>query len=77
MLQDAAAQAPTTTDLFRALLAAKHLLAGGKPDADPIDESYLAKVMATPGSRRCSACWRCKCCGRIIPPWRRPIWRSC
>ena len=45
MLQDAAAQAPTTPDLFRALLAAKHLLAGGKPDADPIDENYLAKVI--------------------------------
>ena len=44
-LQTAAAQAPTTPALFRALLAAKHLLNGGKPDAEPIDETYLAKVV--------------------------------
>lgn len=44
-LAAAAAQVPTTPDLFRALLAANHLLAGGKPDAEPIDEAYLAKVV--------------------------------
>ncbi len=45
----AAAQAPTTKALFQALLAANHLLAGGKPDAEPIDEKYLAKVVEDPG----------------------------
>lgn len=45
LLPAAAAQAPTTPALFLALLATKHLLAGGKPDADPIDEKYLAKVV--------------------------------
>lgn len=49
LLQEAAAQRPTTPDLFRALLAAKHLLSGGKPDADPIDENYLAKVVGDAG----------------------------
>lgn len=37
---------PLTPALFQALLAARHLLGGGKPDADPVDEAYLARVLA-------------------------------
>jgi putative membrane-bound dehydrogenase-like protein len=48
-LADAAAQAPTNRELFRALLAANHLLAGGKPDAEPVDEKYLARVVDDAG----------------------------
>ncbi len=48
-LQAAAVQAPTTPALFQALLAANHLLAGGKPDADPFDEKYLAGVVGNVG----------------------------
>lgn len=36
---------PVNPALFQALLAAKHLLAGGKPDAEPFDEKLLAKVI--------------------------------
>jgi putative membrane-bound dehydrogenase-like protein len=45
-LQASATQAPVTPALFQALMASKHLLAGGKPDAEPIDENYLAGVIA-------------------------------
>src|SRR5262249_53273120 len=41
----AAAQPPTTRDLFLSLLAANHLLAGGKPDAEPADEKFIARVV--------------------------------
>ncbi len=44
-LEGAAARAPSSAGLFRALLAARHLLAGGKPDAEPIDEKWLAGVL--------------------------------
>jgi putative membrane-bound dehydrogenase-like protein len=44
-LESAAMKAPTSPALFRALLAARHLLAGGKPDAEPIDEKWLAQVL--------------------------------
>ena len=44
-LQATAAQVPTTPALFQALLASNHLLSGGKPDAEPFDENYLAKVV--------------------------------
>lgn len=44
-LNSSAAQAPTTAALFQALLAANHLLGGGKPDAEPVDEKFIAKVV--------------------------------
>ncbi len=44
-LSAAAAQEPTTRDLFLALLAANHLLAGGKPDAEPVDEKLIARII--------------------------------
>jgi putative heme-binding domain-containing protein len=44
-LEGAAGKVPTNTSLFRALLAARHLLAGGKPDAEPIDEKWLARLL--------------------------------
>ena len=44
-LNASAAQAPTTAALFRALLATNHLLAGRKPDAEPIDEKFIAQVV--------------------------------
>jgi putative membrane-bound dehydrogenase-like protein len=48
-LADAAARPPVTRDLFRALLAANHLLDGGKPDAPPFDEKYLVRVLGDAG----------------------------
>jgi putative membrane-bound dehydrogenase-like protein len=48
-LQASATQAPVTPALFQALMASKHLLAGGKPDAEPIDENYLAGVIVDAG----------------------------
>ena len=39
----------TIFDKICRLVATKHLLAGGKPDADPIDEKYLAKVIEDAG----------------------------
>jgi putative membrane-bound dehydrogenase-like protein len=44
-LESAASRAPTSAGLFRSLLAARHLLAGGKPDAEPIEGKWLAKVL--------------------------------
>jgi putative membrane-bound dehydrogenase-like protein len=44
-LNAAATKAPVTGDLFLALVAANHLLAGGKPDADPVDEKLLVRVV--------------------------------
>jgi putative membrane-bound dehydrogenase-like protein len=44
-LEKAAVKTPTTPALFRSLLAARHLLAGGKPDSDPADEKWLAQVL--------------------------------
>jgi putative membrane-bound dehydrogenase-like protein len=44
-LEAAAMKAPTNGGLLRALLAARHLLGGGKPDASPVDEKYLAKLL--------------------------------
>src|SRR5262249_47215360 len=44
-LPASATQAPVTPSLFQALMASKHLLAGGKPDAEPIDEKLLAGVI--------------------------------
>jgi putative membrane-bound dehydrogenase-like protein len=44
-LETAATTVPTKPPLFRALLAARHLLAGGKPDAEPIDEKWLSRVL--------------------------------
>jgi putative heme-binding domain-containing protein len=44
-LNAAASQEPATRDLFLALLAANHLLAGGKPDAEPVNEKFIAKVV--------------------------------
>ena len=70
-LEDAASQQPTTPGLFRALLAAKHLLNGGKPDADPIDETYLVKVLndsAQPSAFRVLAL-------RMLRPTTRPCRR--
>jgi putative heme-binding domain-containing protein len=48
-LNDAAAQAPTTRDLFLSLLAANHLLSGGKPDAEPVNEKFMAHVVPDAG----------------------------
>jgi putative membrane-bound dehydrogenase-like protein len=48
-LQASATQAPVTPSLFQALMASKHLLGGGKPDAEPIDEKLLAGVIADSG----------------------------
>jgi putative membrane-bound dehydrogenase-like protein len=48
-LQASATQAPVTPVLFQALMASKHLLAGGKPDAEPIDENFLAGVIVDAG----------------------------
>ena len=48
-LTAAAAQAPVNRDLFRAVLAARHLLAGRPPNAEPIDEKCLAQVVADTG----------------------------
>src|SRR5262249_55538327 len=36
-LERAAGRAPSSAALFRSLLAARHLLAGRKPDAEPVD----------------------------------------
>ncbi len=44
-LEKAAVTKPTNPALFRALLAARHLLGGGKPSAEPIDEKWLAGVL--------------------------------
>jgi putative membrane-bound dehydrogenase-like protein len=44
-LEKAAVMAPTSPALFRALLAARHLLAGGRPDAEPIDEKWLSGML--------------------------------
>lgn len=49
LLPAAAAQAPVTPALFRSLLAANHLLAGGKPDAEPFEENVIAKVVMDAG----------------------------
>jgi putative membrane-bound dehydrogenase-like protein len=48
-IEGAATRAPTGTALFRALLAARHLLAGRKPDAEPVDEKWLAGVLHDSG----------------------------
>ncbi|HVX60279.1 MAG TPA: PVC-type heme-binding CxxCH protein [Pirellulales bacterium] len=45
-LPAAAAKAPTSPELFRALLAAQHLLGGGKPGAEPYDEQRLFATLA-------------------------------
>ena len=45
-LPAAASKAPTSPDLFRALLAAQHLLAGSDPGAEPYDENRLLAVVA-------------------------------
>jgi putative membrane-bound dehydrogenase-like protein len=45
-LTASASRPPVTRDLCQALVAANHLLAGGKPTAEPIDEKYLAGVIA-------------------------------
>jgi putative membrane-bound dehydrogenase-like protein len=44
----AATQVPTTRDLFLALLATNHLLAGGKPADEPADEKILTRVVQDP-----------------------------
>jgi putative membrane-bound dehydrogenase-like protein len=44
-LHASAAQAPTTRSLFEALLAANHLLAGGKPDAEPFNEQFVVQTL--------------------------------
>lgn len=44
-LSAAALKSPTSPDLFRALLAAQHLLAGGNPGAEPYDENRLLAVV--------------------------------
>lgn len=46
LLPAAALKSPTSPDLFRALLAAQHLLAGGDPGAEPYDENRLLAVVA-------------------------------
>jgi len=48
-LPAAAARTPASRDLFRALLASRHLLAGRPENADPIDENYLAQVVGDAG----------------------------
>ena len=45
-LPASALQSPTSPDLFRALLAAQHLLSGGNPGAEPYDETRLLAVVA-------------------------------
>ncbi|HEV7222431.1 MAG TPA: PVC-type heme-binding CxxCH protein [Pirellulales bacterium] len=45
-LPAAALKSPTTPELFRALLAAQHLLAGGDPGAEPYDEIRLLATLA-------------------------------
>lgn len=47
-LTAAAARAPTTRQLFLSLGAANHLLGGGKPEADPVDEKLLARIVQHP-----------------------------
>jgi putative membrane-bound dehydrogenase-like protein len=47
-LESAAGKAPTGAGLLRALLAARHLLAGGKADADPSDAKLLARMLHQP-----------------------------
>jgi putative heme-binding domain-containing protein len=44
-LEAAATKQPNNAALFKALLAARHLLAGGKPEAEPVDEAWLARVL--------------------------------
>ncbi len=44
-LNAAATAAPVTRDLFQALVAANHLLGGGKPEADPVDPRFLLRVV--------------------------------
>jgi HEAT repeat protein len=44
-LQTVAAQEPTNRRLFLAVLAANHLLSGGKPNAEPADEKLLVSVL--------------------------------
>jgi putative membrane-bound dehydrogenase-like protein len=44
-LESAASKSPTNAGLLRALLAARHLLAGGKPDVEPTDEKLLARLL--------------------------------
>lgn len=45
-LPAAALKSPTSPELFRALLAAQHLLGGGDPGAEPYDESRLLATVA-------------------------------
>lgn len=44
-LNASATATPVTRDLFQALLAANHLLSGGKPEADPVDEKFLVRTV--------------------------------
>jgi putative membrane-bound dehydrogenase-like protein len=45
LLAKAAEKEPTSRALFEALLAAEHLLKGGKPDAEPVDETRLLTII--------------------------------
>lgn len=45
-LPAAAGKEPTSPELFRALLAAQHLLGGGNPGAEPYDEKRLFATLA-------------------------------
>ncbi len=44
-LEAAATKQPNNAALFRSLLAARHLLAGRKADVEPVDETWLARVL--------------------------------
>ncbi|MFO0875814.1 MAG: PVC-type heme-binding CxxCH protein [Gemmataceae bacterium] len=44
-LEAAATRLPTSPALLRSLLAARHLLAGGKPEVEPVEEKHLARLV--------------------------------
>jgi putative membrane-bound dehydrogenase-like protein len=44
----AATREPVTPQLFQALMASQHLLSGGQPSAEPINDKLLAKMIRDP-----------------------------